>query len=75
MTVKENILYPANIYLLRFYSKNARRRCEIYSKLTVTTPEGQNEGRYGVFIINFELISQPFLVFLLLTLSMYLFGK
>ena len=31
--------YPAHIYLLKFNNKNTRKRCEIYSKLTIKTPE------------------------------------
>ena len=38
-------------------------------KLTIRTEEQCQWGRFGVFIVNFEHISQLFLVFLLLTLS------
>ena len=31
--------YPANIYLLKVSNRNTRKRCEIFSKLTITTPE------------------------------------
>ena len=44
---------------------NTRTRCEICLKLTVKTPW----RRFGVFIANFEHISQLVLVLLLLTLS------
>ena len=44
--------------------------CEICSKLTKKTPERCH--RSGVFIVNFEHISHFVLVFLLLTLNMYL---
>ena len=40
------------------------KRCEIFSKLTIKTPERR---RSGIFIVNFETISYLFLVFLLLT--------
>ena len=39
------------------------------SKLTVKTPERQQWRRSGVFIVNFEHISQLILVFLLLLLN------
>ena len=32
-------LYPTNIYLLKFNNKNTKRRCQIYPKLTIKTPE------------------------------------
>ena len=47
-------------------NRNARKRCEICSKLTIKTPERR---RSGVFIVNFEHILHLFLVFLLLNLS------
>ena len=31
-------LDPANIYLFKVNNKNTRKRCEIYSKLTIKTP-------------------------------------
>ena len=55
--------YLTNIYFFKVNNGNTRKRCEICSKLTVT-PE---QRRSGVFIVNFEHISQLFLVFLLLT--------
>ena len=51
---------PAGIYLLKVNNRNTRTRCEICSKLTTKTP----------IIVNFEHISHPVLVFLLLTLNM-----
>ena len=33
---------PAGIYLLKAKNRNARARCEIFSKLTVKTPEQGN---------------------------------
>ena len=45
------------------------KRCEICSKLTIKTPEWGQWHRSGVFIVNFEHISDLFLVFLLLTLK------
>ena len=60
---------PANIYLIKVNNRNTRKRCEIFSKLTIKTPEWRRCRRSGVFIVNFENISQLFPVFLLLTLS------
>ena len=62
---------PAGIYLLKVNNRNTRTRCEICSKLTIKTPE-QRWRCSGVFMVNFEHISQLVLVFLLLTLNMYL---
>ena len=46
--------------------------CEVCSKLTVKTPERCQWRLSGVIIVNFEHISHLVLVFLLLTLNMYL---
>ena len=59
---------PANIYLFKFSNINTWKIYEICPKLTIKIPE-----RRRVFIVNFEHTSQIFLVFLLLTLIMYLF--
>ena len=50
---------PSNICLFKVNNRNTRKKCEIFSKLTIKT----------VFIVNFENISHFFLVFLLLTLN------
>ena len=59
------------------YSKSAIETLEkvvkTRSELTIKTPEQRHWRRFGVFIVNFEHISQFLLVFLLLTWSMYLF--
>ena len=47
---------------------------EKYLKLTINTSEPRHWWRSGVFIVKFEYNSNLFLVFLLLTLSMYLFA-
>ena len=39
------------------------------SKLTIKLPERRHWCRSGVFIVNFEHISQVFLMFLMLTLD------
>ena len=57
-------MIPANIYLLKVNNRNTRTRREIYSKSKIKIPDD-----VAVFIVNFEHVSYPFLVFLLLTLS------
>ena len=57
-------MIPANIYLLKVNNGNTRIRREVCSKLKIKTPDDVT-----VFIVNFEHVSHPFLVFLLLTLS------
>ena len=61
--------YLANIYLFKVNNRNTRKRCEVFSKLTIKTPEPSRWRRSGVFIVNFENISHLFLVFLSLTLN------
>ena len=56
-------------------NRNTRLKCEIYSKLTIKTPERRQWRSSGVFIVNFEHISHLVLVFLLLTLSSVNPGK
>ena len=41
----------------------------IYSKLATKTPDRRQWRHSGVFIVKFDHISRPFLIFLLLTLS------
>ena len=65
----EVIHNPAGNYMFKVNNKNTRTRCEICSKLTIKMPERRQWRRFGVFIVNFEHISQLVLVFLLLTLS------
>ena len=52
--------------------RNTRIRCKICSKLAIKIPERRHWHwrRSGIFIVNFEHISQAVLVFLLLTLNM-----
>ena len=59
---------PTGIYLLKVNNRNSRLSYEICSKLTMKTPERHHWGRSGIFIVNFEHISDVALVFLLLTL-------
>ena len=60
--------YPVDIYMFKVNNRNTRTRCEIYSKLTIKTPQPRWR-RSGVYIVNFEHISDLVLKFLLLTLS------
>ena len=42
LTSKGNVKvngFPANIYLYKVNNRNTRKRCEIYSNLTIKTPE------------------------------------
>ena len=49
--------HPANIYLFKVNNRNTRKRCEIYSKLAIKTPERRQWHRSDVFIVNFEHVS------------------
>ena len=42
--------------LFKVNNRNTRKTCEIYSKLTIKTPERRQLRRYGVFIVKFEYI-------------------
>ena len=52
--------YPAGIYLLKVNNRNTKRRCEIYSKLTIKTPERRHWRRsdnltdYGYIAANYS---------------------
>ena len=35
---------PANIYLFKVNIRNTKKRCEIYSKLTIKTPERRHQN-------------------------------
>ena len=56
--------YPVDNCPFKVNYRNTRRRCEIYSKLTIKTPERRKWRHSGVFIFNFEYISHFILVFL-----------
>ena len=45
-------LCPANIYLFKVNNRNIKKRCEIYSKLTIKTPE----QCHSVSIVDFEQV-------------------
>ena len=74
------VFYPASIYLLKADKRNTRTRCEICSKLPIKTLE-RRYWHHSVsdaidiilaFTVNFEHSSHLPLVFLLLTLSMWM---
>ena len=69
---RKNRNNPANIYLFKINNLSARIKCEIYSKLTVKTPERRHWRRSVVYTVNFEHILHVFLVLLLLTLNKYM---
>ena len=56
---------PAGNYMCKVNNKNTRTRCEICSKLTIKTSERRHWRGSGVFIVNFEHISNLVLVLLL----------
>ena len=56
---------PGNTYLFKVNNRNTRKRCGIWLKLIIKTPERHCSG---LIIVNFEHISH-LLVFLLLTLN------
>ena len=57
--------YPVNMYLLQVNNRDARRKCEICSKLNIKTPERRQCRRSSVFIVNFEHILHIALLFLI----------
>ena len=60
---------PASKYMFKVNNRNTGASCEIYSKLTLKTPERCQRHRSDIFIINFEHIWHLVALFLLLTLS------
>ena len=60
---------PVGNYMFTVNNRNTRTGCEIYSKLTIKTPERHHWRHSGVFIVNFKHISHVVLMFLSLTLS------
>ena len=39
LNINGTAIHPANIYMFKVNNRNTRTRCEIYSKLTIKTPE------------------------------------
>ena len=66
---------PVRIYLLKLHKRNTRIKCDICSKLTIKTLARRQWRRSEVFIVNFEHILHLTLVFLFLTLNMYLLAE
>ena len=58
-----------SIYLFKVTNRRTKKSCEICSKSTVSSRERGQWGRSGVFIVNFNWVSNLFLVFLFLTLN------
>ena len=56
-------MFPTNIYSFKVNYGNTRKKYEIYSNLIIKTPERRHWRRSDVFIVNFEQISNLFLVF------------
>ena len=50
-------------YMFTVNNSNSRTRCEACSKLTIKTPERCYWRCSGVFIVNFESVSQLALLF------------
>ena len=69
---KMGYIAPVSIYLFKVNNTNTKTRCKICSNLTIKTPERRQWRRSGIFIVNFEHISQLVLVFLLLTLNRWM---
>ena len=55
---------PSQHLLVQSNSRNTRKKCEVCSKLTITTPERRHWHRSTVFIVNFEHISHFFVALL-----------
>ena len=65
-------MFLAKGYLFKFSNISIRKKCEIYSKLTIQTAEHRPCRLSFVFVVNFEQISHLFLEQNLMILSMYL---
>ena len=51
--------FPANIYLFKVNNRNTEKRCEIYSKLTIKTPERRQFFSFS--IVDFEQVKARWL--------------
>ena len=45
------VINRTNIYLVKFHNRNTRKRCEIYSKLTIKIPQRRHLSRSSAFIV------------------------
>ena len=61
--------HPLRKCLFKANNRITRKKSEICSELTIKSPERRLWRRSGVFIVNFEHLSNLFLMFLLLTLN------
>ena len=66
-------LHPSRYFMFKVNKINTRARYEIYSKLTIKTPERCHWCRSGVFSVNFEHISHLVLMSLFLNLNIFKF--
>ena len=57
------MMFPTGNYMFKVNNGNTRTRCKICSKLTIKTQQRRQWRRSGVFIVNFEHISDLVLVF------------
>ena len=58
-----SISIPAGNCMFKVNDRNTRTRCEICPKLTINIPERRHWCCSGVFVVNFENISQLVLFF------------
>ena len=71
---RTNYLLKVNNQLFQVSNTSTTWKCQICSKLTRKTPERRHWRLSGVFVVNLKHISHLFVVFVLLTLIMYLFA-
>ena len=50
--------HRANKYMLKVHNRSTRRRWEIWSKLTIKTPERRHWPRFDVFKVNFTYFAR-----------------
>ena len=68
MTFK-TFINPVNSYLFKVNNGNTRKRYEIYSKLTIKTPERRNWRDLISLLLTLNILHTLFLVLLLMTLN------
>ena len=66
-------IYPVNMYLFKVNNSNTRKRCDTYLKITIKARERCHRSLSGIFFVDFEIITHPFLMLLLLTLNKQMF--
>ena len=50
--------YPASNHFFKLSNTKTWKSCEISSKFTIETPERRQRRRSGVFVVDFDQISQ-----------------